>query len=314
MLVPAGLEALNVASFDFDAVTPEEIVQMAAVPPFGGEWRLLVIAGVTQAPGEGGRRKKAAGGDGLSALLAYAGRPSPMTCLVFTSDENLGSDHPLHQAVRLKGRVVPAAPLPRGGLAAWVAREASALGKELSTGAAELLCQSCGEDRVHLRSELRKLACYVGERVDIRRDDVLAVVGRSREESVFEIFDSIGAGKPDRALVVLREIIRQGDDDPSRILALLANQMRQIRRASGLVLKGEGVGGVAAHLKVKDFVARKLVSQARCYGEAGIQPALERILDADLAIKKGTMDARMALELLCVRLADIVRGTRDQPF
>lgn len=86
-------------------------------------------------------------------------------------------------------------------IAGWMVSQARAVyAKQLDCRAAQLLHRLVGDDLAMLDSELSKLAIYVGNRSLISVGDVDALVGRHREEKVFEIALSLARGDAVRAL------------------------------------------------------------------------------------------------------------------
>src|SRR2546427_729370 len=75
--------------------------------------------------------------------------------------------------------------------------------KQLTAEAARLLVDLIGPDMGQLDQELLKLAIYVGTAKRIDNEDVDKLVGSSRGQSMWKIFDAIGAGQSSQALVIL---------------------------------------------------------------------------------------------------------------
>ncbi len=252
----------------------------------------------------GGGRASAALAD---ALAPYLANPSPSTCLVLTCRDELDSVHPLCRAVAASGRLIPA-PLPgRSELMAWARSYAeTAWGKRLRPDAAALLVDRCQHERILLRGELDKLACYAGGRREIGAADVLAVVSKTREESVFELLDAVGERQAGLALRLVREYGGRGEE-PLALLGLLARRVRLTWQAKAMLAQGLAPGEIGRSLSVHPYVAEKTVRQARKLDEAYLMEALEAILEADLSIKGGVCPPQLALETLCARLCEVRR-------
>ena len=123
-------------------------------------------------------------------------------------------------------------------------------GKQLSAPAAQLLVELIGPEMGLLAQEIAKLASYVGEAARIDAPDVDKLVGNSRTQEVWTIFDAISEGKVGLALSVLDRLFDQGEA-PQRILGALSSQIRLLARAGRLYLPGEtrgdGAGRVGHH-------------------------------------------------------------------
>src|SRR5437588_87251 len=75
--------------------------------------------------------------------------------------------------------------------------------------AARLLVELIGPEMGLLDQELAKLAAYAGEAKKIDAGDVDRLVGNSRSEEVWKIFEAIGAGQAGTALTMLDRLLEQ---------------------------------------------------------------------------------------------------------
>ncbi|GAB4339269.1 MAG: hypothetical protein Kow0089_11950 [Desulfobulbaceae bacterium] len=103
----------------------------------------------------------------------------------------------------------------------------SPLGKKIAPGTADLLFERVGFHPVALVMEAEKLALYVGDRERIEKDDLDAVIGRTRQEAVFELTDAIGKRNLDQALLVAGRLIDNGVH-PLAIVATVKNHTRTL--------------------------------------------------------------------------------------
>ncbi len=268
------------------------VVEAASVPSFGGGRRLVVVRADPLF------RADAEAAQAQAELAAFLEHPPPSACVLLLTEHEVPASNRLLAAVRKAGRVVSARrPGPRE-LAAWLQAEAKARGKVLPPVLADFLVQRCQSERLLLRNELEKLCAYAGDRRELAREDVLAVVGKSREERVFDLVDAVLAGRAGQATDLLRDLLRQGES-PLGILALLARQYRLIWQAR----RARNPGELARMLSLHPYAAEKAWRQARVLGEGELAAALQAILEAEKAIRKGALPPEVALELACVVLA-----------
>src|SRR5262249_33707504 len=109
--------------------------------------------------------------------------------------------------------------------------------KQLTAPAAALLVELVGPEMGLLDQELLKLAVYIGDRKRIDVQDVDTLVGRSRTENTWKIFDAIAAGQSAQALALLDRLLDQGED-PHRLLGAFSMQLRRLAQASRLTQLG----------------------------------------------------------------------------
>ena len=112
-------------------------------------------------------------------------------------------------------------------LAELARRTLAQFGKKLASDALEPLLERIGFHPVAVVMESEKLALYVGEQPVISRADVDAMVGRTREEAIFELSEAYSSGKLEQALGLL-DRLQQGGMHPLAILGGLRNHIRKL--------------------------------------------------------------------------------------
>src|SRR5262249_38859938 len=113
----------------------------------------------------------------------------------------------------------------------------SQYGKTLPEPAARLLMDLIGSEMGLLDQELNKLSAAVGSVSRIEAADVDHLVGSSRSEDVWKIFDVIGAARVGAALDMITRLLDQGED-PLRLLGALGYQLRRLAQAARLTTQG----------------------------------------------------------------------------
>ncbi len=264
--------------------------------------------------------------DGVSVILTVVGEQA-------TRRAPLAQD--LMDFIENYGAVQRAAKLKPWDVEAWVRDRAKAAGAEIDPAAVHVLVNFVGPDQDRLASEIEKLATYAGEGQTITAEMVYRLVPRTAEASVFALVDAVAAGDTEKALALLREAIPPTGQDQAvaQLLYLLARQFRLIWQARVLIGSGhrldrldevpeEWAGklpadpNVVATVRGRDWMARKLATQARAMSEAMIVRALREIYTADCTLK-GLLDRRLppevVIEILVCRLCTIHARTRRLP-
>src|SRR5207245_229453 len=107
-------------------------------------------------------------------------------------------------------------PAQRARLAGPLALEmAKELGVALDSEAAEELSEILNGELAAIRTELEKLAAYVGERKRIEIADVELLVVSAKKYSVWDLAEILAARQPARALVFLDSLLREGEAPPA---------------------------------------------------------------------------------------------------
>ncbi|MFH1541750.1 MAG: DNA polymerase III subunit delta [bacterium] len=178
----------------------------------------------------------------------------------------------------------------------WIERTTKKNKREIETAAARLLQEICGNNLTKLSSEIDKLITYIGDKLSITEDDVVALASPG-EINVFALTDALTAKNLTRALTVWQTLSRNRVDY-FPLLGLIANQYRIM-----LMSKAETNQTVIAQvLKTSPFYVRKLSEKARRFSVQELKACLENILETDLKMKTGEQSAanfELLLTSLC---------------
>ncbi len=236
------------------------------------------------------------------ALEKYVAAPASSGILVLTVGTWPATTR-LAKLIDSNGTIVCKVPTA-ARLPEWCARWCQAQhGKQLAAPAAQLLVELIGPEMGLLDQELAKLATYVGEAARIDAGDVDKLVGHSRAEEVWTIFDAIGAGQVGEALTVLDRLFDQGSA-PQAILGAFSYQMRLLARAARLHGQGKALPAALAEVGVHQWRAEKVQAQMRHLGRRRLARLYDWLLEVDLGMKGGSqLPEKVLFERLIVRLA-----------
>jgi DNA polymerase-3 subunit delta len=154
--------------------------------------------------------------------------------------------------------------------------------KQLPLAAAQLLVELVGPEMGLLDQELAKLSIYVGAKAKIEAEDVDRLVGSSRSESTWKIFDAIGQGNAREALGILDRLFEQGEE-PMRMLGAFAMQLRRLAQATRLANQGLPLSSALEKAGVPPFGLKNAESQLRHLG----RPRAEKLYDMLLGLNMG---------------------------
>lgn len=236
-------------------------------------------------------------------LEKYVAEPSPTGVLVldvasWTSTTNL--------AKLLESTTITCKTPPVGRLPEWCRKWCAAqYGKQLDPRAAQLLVDLIGADMGVLDQELNKLSLYVGEAETIDNADVDRLVGNSREQNTWQIFDLIGSGKSASALAHLDRLFAQGDD-PMKLLGAFSYQLRRLAMTGRLVQQGVAIGTAMNQAGVPGFPAARqgIEQQMRHLGKRRLDRLYDWLIQTDMGMKGSSqLPPRTLLERLVIWLA-----------
>ncbi|MEE9284902.1 MAG: DNA polymerase III subunit delta [Dehalococcoidia bacterium] len=274
--------------------------------PFLAEHRLVIVEGLLERFGEeGGRRGRGSGDDGAlgewASLTGYAKGLPATTTLVLTGGR-LRPNNPLLRSLRTvaQARAFPA--LRGARLQEWIAAKANRAGGRLTADATRVLAEFSGGNLRLLDQEIDKLSLFAGPE-PITEEMVRQMVSSAREARIFDLMDSAIQRRQAAAMRELERLLVQGEPAP-RILTMLTRQIRLMVQAKSLVGGGASRSDLMSGLGTSsDFVVDKSLEQARAYSMDELKALYRRLLEADLSIKTGAVDEKLALELLVAEMA-----------
>ena len=270
-----------------------DIIACASTAPFLGGRRFIVV-----------KRAERLSEPDKKLLAGYASNPRETTCLVLeTTDESALGNFPQNIHVE----TARFAKVQDSRLAAWITSELRSMGKSPDARAVELLKEVFETDQALLSGELEKLASFVGERREIRLEDVEAIIGKGFVSTTFELTDAIASRDYKGALEMLQGLLEAGrsrhSDASGSIIGAISWHLKTLMRAREVFeKKGGSESAVRASLKIPKRIHDDFIAQVKKYSVEDISERLGILLGADLAIKEGRLDSKTALETAVVKL------------
>jgi DNA polymerase-3 subunit delta len=302
-----GMLSANTATLDGSKLSLAELRAICDTVPFLAAHRLVIVSdllvrGQAQRPwGRSGRGQAEAGGADMLALAEYVPRMPPSTTLLLL-DGAVRDDSPLLRALRPLGEVRVFRQLGPDETGEWIQRRARDLNARFEPRALRALVELAGGNLWGLAGEVDKLALYASGR-PVTEADVRLMVAGAQESNIFAMVDAIVDGQPEPALRQLRLLLQGGAAGPY-LITMIARAYRQLLLVEALTRSGASSEAISRAAEVRsEGLLRRLRQQARRWSPARLQRAYERILAADLSIKRGEADEDTALELLVGELA-----------
>ena len=289
-VLPAGMEALNETVLE-DPET-DRLIADAETQPFMSERRLVVIRDLPCLTGRAEADEK---------LISWLPSVPDTTILLFYCTGKPDGRKKLYSAVRKLNGIVTFSPLRGAELVRFVTDAFKESGKECDERTAEYLIFTVGDDAGLLRTEIRKLASYAGDRPSVIASDVTALATPSTECTVFQMVDAVVTGQKSRALTLLRNQLLSGTDRMT-ILAMLLRQYRLLQHIKIMQYEKRGGDYIRAVLGVPSFAVDQYLRQASGYTGGQVKNAVRICFDTEYAVKSGRIKQEGAVESVVIRL------------
>ena len=269
--------------FNYDVVegkpSANKIVALAQTLPMMAQRRMIYVRDLSGMPA-----------DEAEPLLAYLARPNPSTVIVAVASK---VDKRIKLFAQLsKKRFLHALEAPRQ-LPPWVRAEAQSAGVKMEPAAITRLVEAVGADLSRLALAVEQLGLYAitpgtggagATRRAVTSDDVDELIADTRERSVFELTDAIGAADRVRALAAVGSLCDQRESAVG-VVVMLARHVRQLALVHAMRAASTPRNEWGSRLGVPPFIVDKIVAQARAYSPAALAAAVRRLAEADRALK-----------------------------
>ena len=199
--------------------------------------------------------------------------------------------------------------------------------KTLSPAAWTALGRKTGYELRSSLNELQKLMNYVGGRAAIEEKDVELVVGKTKDDSIFDLTNALAEKNAAAALAALKALLDQGEHH-LMILTMISREIRLLLQASLLLNSGRlpkinpamdfagfqkniypAVNQLAANFSPKDdvlvrkhpYVIFNALRNCKRFSYPVLVGCLDDLVDIDRGMKSSTTDPQLLLERFLIK-------------
>ncbi|MDD5504450.1 MAG: DNA polymerase III subunit delta [Candidatus Omnitrophica bacterium] len=184
----------------------------------------------------------------------------------------------------------------------WVIQEFGKNGKKINRATAALISGSARQDMGRALSCIEQVSAYTGARQDITEDDVALFLDAPCESSTFALLDATNAKMPDKALLVLNDLLKT-NLSPTQAIGLMAWHIIRLLKVKKMISAGASLQDMMAGLKTGSYRLNKLIAQAKGFSLVKLKKNLQSLSNTDIWIKSSNINDSYLLEALVVKLA-----------
>jgi DNA polymerase III subunit delta len=289
----------NLSIYDLEETPIEVALEDAETFPFLGEKKVLFLQNPTFLTAEKIKEKVE---HNLSRLEAYLKQPAPYSVLVLSAPyEKLDERKKITKELKRTAVTVEAKALNEQELKDWIRTRASYNKIEIAPDAVEQIITLVGNNLFMVTSEIDKLALYVTDTRMIDVDIVEKLVAKSLEQNIFALIDKVMDRKLDGALRIYYDLLKQ-NEEPIKILAVLAGHFRLIYQVKELARRGYGQMQIAGQLKANPYRVKLILKQIQKFKDEELAWIMKQLAEADYQMKTGKMDKSLLLEMFFLKL------------
>ena len=280
-------DTMNFSKYEGRGIEVREMIDLCETMPFFAEYRVILVEN------SGFFKNK------CDELAEYMKTLPEYVRLVFVEEE-VDKRSKMYKAVKSCGSVVEFAKQDEKTLMRWAAGILAKEGRKITTRDMELFLTKTGTDMGNIRMELEKLITYTMGQDIVTAQDIETVCTTRTENKIFEMVRAVTEKNQRRALDLYNDLLTL-KEPPMRILFLLSKQFRQLCLAKKMAGEGASQNEIASRLGVPAFVVRNIMSCARSYSIDELEQAERDFVDAEEAVKTGTLQDGLSVELLIVK-------------
>ena len=278
---------MNFHYFEGKDVKVDEVIDLANTMPFFAERRVIILenSGLFAHGGE--------------ELAAYLETPAETAYFVFV-EPTVDKRSKLYKTATAKGRAIEFKAQDEAVLKRWILGFLKKENKNITERDLDLFLDKTGSDMENIRGELEKLLCYCLDKDVITTQDIEAVCTRQVSSQIFDMINAVAEKRQKTAMALYYDLLTL-KEPPMRILVLITRQFNLLLQVKELKNKGLNTAAIGEKVGLKDFIARKYVTQASKFKESDLRRALADCMESEEAVKTGRMNDVMSVELLIVK-------------
>ena len=305
-----SFETLNYQILEGKDILFEDIHNACETLPFMSEKKIVIVKDLgifsRKKRGESSEPKPTKKKD---PLIEYLQKLADYVCLIFVEKEKkVDKSKSIVKTIGKIGEVVEFNKLKGKDLNDWIKNTFKMHDKSINQYCLNYFIEYSfyfsREDNktlYNLENEIVKLSNFVGEKKEISKEDIENVVAKSLETNIFALLDSVSAKNVNNSIKIYNEMCIS-NVPYLQILHMIVRQFRLIKHY--VIINNEGYVGkdAMAKLKIGSYEYNKVARQSKNFKIEQLNKALSLCLNCDKLIKTGSMDSKLAIEMLIISL------------
>lgn len=292
----------NLSVYDLEETPIEVALEDAETIPFIGEKKLVILQNPIFLTAEKQKNKIE---HNVKKLEEFLQMPPIYTVVVFAGTyEKLDERKKITKLLKKTAEVIEVKKMGESELKVWIREKTAENEVQIDESAIELLLVLVGSDLMKLDSEIQKLSLFATDTKRIDENMVDNLTSRSIEQNIFSLVDKVVHRKMDEAFRIYYDLRKQ-NEEPIKILALLAGQFRLVYQVKELMKRGYGQQQIASSLKTHPFRVKLASGQARSFSEEALGEIMQLLAKSDEDLKTGAISRDLAVELFLFKLGSL---------
>ncbi|MCI9234147.1 MAG: DNA polymerase III subunit delta [Bacilli bacterium] len=289
------LSEYSINKYDLENDSLNSIIEDATTISMFGDKKGIVVANSYIFTGT---TKKSSIEQNTDLLLSYLDHFNPDTILIFfTLSEKLDERKKITKSIKKVGSVIE---IGRNQNLNTIVKEMFE-DYEIKSNVIQLLIDRVGDNLQILKQECDKIKTYKDKEKTVTEQDILNLTTKNIDADIFKLIENIVLKRKQTALEAYQEMIKR-NEEPIKILILLANQFRIMYQAKELSKKGYTANDIASTLEVHPYRLKLALEKSKDFSSSILLHYLEELADLDSNIKSGIVEKDLALELFILKI------------
>ena len=301
LLTKHQIESFDVVSYDMKEATIQEALFDLQTVAFLSNKKAVIVRNPSFLTGKEGKGDPA---HDLNAFINFLEHPVTENILiVYAPYEKLDERKKVVKILRKQSEVFTFETYSEQSLKQWAEKKLKAEGIECHPKAIELLIKLTHAKIDVLYHEIEKIYLYFIDQPSkiLSVEVVELLVARQLEDNVFLLTDALIQRKIKEAYLIYEDLMTQ-NEEPFKLLILIANQFRLMSQVIGLSKQGYRETDIAKTLNVHPYRVKLIHGQSHRFEQETIAKYLYQLADIDYKIKSGVLQKELALEMFILNL------------
>lgn len=295
ILTDNKVEKINISHYDLNNTLIEDIIEDAMMMSLFADNKIIIIDDCYIFTGA---TKKSSLDHNLEKLELYLKNINPTTIIIFiVNNDKLDERKKIVKLIKEKG-IIKTCNKPAN--ITNIIRETFD-DYNINNQNINLLIERVGKNLGILEQEIFKIKVYKEDDKEITKDDIYNLTNKNIDTDIFELIECIVTKNKEKAIEIYNEMLKL-NEEPIKIIVMLANQLRIIYQTKELYKKGYTEKDIASSLNIHPYRIQLALEKSREYDSKTLLSYLHRLADLDINIKSGLIDKNLSLELFILAL------------
>jgi DNA polymerase-3 subunit delta len=293
ILVPSEKGGFNFNKYDLNENKWEDIISSAQTVPFLFSKKRVILVEVRNRKNENLTKSD-------ENLLKNFFSSFPSHCILIIRADKCDKRRPLYKFfTSLPSNIcfqVEFKLLKANQLLLWIDEKVKSNGKIIGFSEKQKLIDIVGNDLRNLNNELEKLIAFIGDRREIRSEDIEEVTGHIKSFALWEFTESLEKFDFEKSLSIFQKLLKEGYH-PLVILSFLTQFFHNLLSIK-LIMKEQDVdfNSIAENLSMPYFKTRDFIELANKFSESELKYLINRLHQLELKLKTSSVKPKILVE------------------